>query len=91
MAAAKSNSHLLGNSAWNVIAFLVAVGLNLSILPFVLFRLGANRVRCCRSGDRVHCARIGVSVADRHALFGNALRFFKLRPEKGRGDLVWKK
>jgi O-antigen/teichoic acid export membrane protein len=41
MAAAKSNSHLLGNSAWNASAFLVSVGLNLFILPFVLFRLGA--------------------------------------------------
>ena len=41
MAAIKSNSHLLGNSAWNASAFLVGVGLNLLILPFVLFRLGA--------------------------------------------------
>src|SRR5258706_10125788 len=40
MAARKSNSHLLGNSAWNASAFLVSVGLNLVILPFVLFRLG---------------------------------------------------
>src|SRR6266550_2429849 len=40
MAAGKSNSHLLGNSAWNASAFLVSVGLNLVILPFVLFRLG---------------------------------------------------
>src|SRR5438093_10925827 len=42
MAAVKSNSHLLGNSAWNASAFLVNVGLNLLILPFVLFRLGAT-------------------------------------------------
>ena len=41
MAAGKSSSHLLGNSAWNASAFLVGVGLNLLILPFVLFRLGA--------------------------------------------------
>jgi O-antigen/teichoic acid export membrane protein len=41
MAAATSNSHLLGNSAWNASAFLVSAGLNLLILPFVLFRLGA--------------------------------------------------
>src|SRR6266478_661472 len=41
MAAAKSNSRLLGNSAWNASGFLVSVGLNLLILPFVLFRLGA--------------------------------------------------
>ena len=42
MAAVKSNSHLLGNSAWNASAFLVSVGLNLFILPFVLLRLGAS-------------------------------------------------
>jgi len=35
----KSHS-LLGNSAWNVAAFLISVGLNLLILPFVVFRLG---------------------------------------------------
>ena len=40
MAAVKSNSHLLGNSAWNASAFVVGVGLNLLILPFVFFRLG---------------------------------------------------
>src|SRR5580658_3008030 len=42
MAAANSNSHLLGNSAWNASAFVVSVGLNLLILPFVLSRLGAS-------------------------------------------------
>src|SRR5260370_21440914 len=42
MAAEKSSSHLLGNSAWNASAFLVSAGLNLIILPFVLFRLGAT-------------------------------------------------
>jgi O-antigen/teichoic acid export membrane protein len=42
MPAVKSNPHLLGNSAWNASAFLVSVGLNLLILPFVLFRLGAT-------------------------------------------------
>ncbi|QWG25909.1 oligosaccharide flippase family protein [Bradyrhizobium sediminis] len=42
MAAQKSSSHLVGNSAWNASAFLVSVGLNLIILPFVLFRLGAG-------------------------------------------------
>ena len=41
MAAAKSNSHLLGNSTWNASAFAVSVGLNLVVLPFALFRLGA--------------------------------------------------
>src|SRR3984957_6325478 len=42
MAAGKSSAHLLGNSAWNASAFLVSVGLNLFVLPFVLFRLGAT-------------------------------------------------
>ena len=36
----KRSFHLLGNSAWNAAAFLVGVGLNLLILPFVVFRLG---------------------------------------------------
>src|SRR5258705_3236377 len=42
MAARKSSSHLVKNSAWNASAFLVSVGLNLFILPFVLFRLGGT-------------------------------------------------
>ena len=42
MTAPKDNSHLLGNSAWNASAFLVTVGLNFLVLPFVLFRLGAG-------------------------------------------------
>src|ERR1700731_1078098 len=42
MAALKNNLHLLGNSAWNASAFLVTVGLNLVVLPFVLVRLGAS-------------------------------------------------
>ncbi|MBW5435859.1 oligosaccharide flippase family protein [Bradyrhizobium canariense] len=36
----KSPSDLLGNSAWNAFAFVVAVLLNLAILPFVVSRLG---------------------------------------------------
>src|SRR5882672_12899724 len=36
----KSPTDLLGNSAWNAIAFGVAVALNLVVLPFVVFRLG---------------------------------------------------
>src|SRR6266566_9463169 len=42
MTSEKSSSRLMGNSAWNASAFLVNVGLNLLILPFVLFRLGAT-------------------------------------------------
>src|ERR1700684_1229337 len=41
MAEPNSSFRLLGNSAWNAAAFLIGVGLNLLILPFVLFRLGA--------------------------------------------------
>jgi O-antigen/teichoic acid export membrane protein len=41
MAPIEGSSRLLGNSAWNASGFLVGVGLNLLILPFVLFRLGA--------------------------------------------------
>src|ERR1700689_1093570 len=40
MAPIEGSSRLLGNSAWNASGFLVGVGLNLLILPFVLFRLG---------------------------------------------------
>src|SRR5665213_3517360 len=40
MAEKTGSFHLLGNSAWNAAAFLVGVGLNLLILPFVVFRLG---------------------------------------------------
>ncbi|WP_249144352.1 lipopolysaccharide biosynthesis protein [Bradyrhizobium lablabi] len=40
MALRKAPPDLLGNSAWNAIAFVVAVVLNLAILPFVLVRLG---------------------------------------------------
>ena len=36
----KSGSRLLTNSTWNAAAFLVGVGLNLLILPFVIRRLG---------------------------------------------------
>ena len=40
MAEPNSSFRLLGNSAWNAAAFLIGVGLNLLILPFVVFRLG---------------------------------------------------
>lgn len=38
--AALNSFRLLGNSAWNAAAFFIGVGLNLLILPFVVFRLG---------------------------------------------------
>ncbi|MGH6751646.1 MAG: lipopolysaccharide biosynthesis protein, partial [Bradyrhizobium sp.] len=40
IASRKTAIDLLGNSAWNSVAFVVAVALNLAILPFVVFRLG---------------------------------------------------
>ena len=40
MALKKSSTDLLGNSAWNAIAFGVAVALNLVVLPFVVLSLG---------------------------------------------------
>ncbi len=40
MASRKNFPDLLGNSAWNAIAFVAAVALNLVVLPFVVFRLG---------------------------------------------------
>lgn len=40
LTAARKSHRLLGNSAWNVAAFLIGAGLNLLILPFVAFRLG---------------------------------------------------
>ena len=41
MTATEGNLHLLRNSAWNASAFLLNVGLNLLILPFILHQLGA--------------------------------------------------
>src|SRR6202021_1824773 len=41
MAPIEGSSRLLGNSAWNASGFLVGIGLNLLILPFLLFRVGA--------------------------------------------------
>jgi O-antigen/teichoic acid export membrane protein len=40
MAVVNNSFRLLGNSAWNAAAFLIGVGLNLLILPFVVYRLG---------------------------------------------------
>lgn len=40
MALRRTPTDLLGNSAWNAIAFVVAVALNLVVLPFVVFRIG---------------------------------------------------
>jgi|SoiMethySBSTD1v2_1073268.scaffolds.fasta_scaffold210481_1 O-antigen/teichoic acid export membrane protein len=39
-ASRKRSVDVLGNSAWNAVAFAIAVALNLLVLPFVVFRLG---------------------------------------------------
>jgi O-antigen/teichoic acid export membrane protein len=40
VASRKGSTDVMGNSAWNAVAFAVAVALNLLVLPFVVFRLG---------------------------------------------------
>ncbi|MCK1406662.1 oligosaccharide flippase family protein [Bradyrhizobium sp. 76] len=42
MAEPDGSFRLLGNSAWNAAAFVIGVGLNLVVLPFVVFRLGLS-------------------------------------------------
>lgn len=60
---------LLGNSAWNAIAFLTAVVLNLAILPFVIVRLGlpafgvAGLVTACIAPAVVFSNTLGQSTA----------------------------
>ncbi|MFB6463407.1 lipopolysaccharide biosynthesis protein [Bradyrhizobium tunisiense] len=60
---------LLGNSAWNAMAFLVAVVLNLAILPFVIVHLGlaafgiAGLVTACIAPALVFSNTLGLSTA----------------------------
>ncbi|MEN3349116.1 MAG: hypothetical protein V7632_2751 [Bradyrhizobium sp.] len=69
MALKKGPSDLLGNSAWNAIAFAVAVLLNLAILPFVIFRLGlpafgvAGLVTACVAPALMFSNTLGLSTA----------------------------
>lgn len=69
MALKKGPSDLLGNSAWNAIAFAVAVLLNLAILPFVIFRLGlaafgvAGLVTACVAPALMFSNALGLSTA----------------------------
>lgn len=69
MALKKGPSDLLGNSAWNAIAFAVAVLLNLAILPFVIFRLGlaafgvAGLVTACVAPALMFSNSLGLSTA----------------------------
>ncbi|WP_354169939.1 MULTISPECIES: oligosaccharide flippase family protein [unclassified Bradyrhizobium] len=65
----KGSSDLLGNSAWNAMAFVVAVALNLAILPFVVFRLGpaafgvAGLVTACIAPALVFSNSLSMSTA----------------------------
>lgn len=65
----KGPSDLLGNSAWNAIAFAVAVLLNLAILPFVVNRLGpgafgvAGLVTACIAPALVFSNSLALSTA----------------------------
>ncbi|MCC8943284.1 hypothetical protein H8A99_44495, partial [Bradyrhizobium sp. Arg68] len=69
MALKKGPSDLLGNSAWNAIAFAVAVLPNLAILPFVIFRLGlpafgvAGLVTACVAPALMFSSALGLSTA----------------------------
>ncbi|QPF82980.1 oligosaccharide flippase family protein [Bradyrhizobium genosp. L] len=88
MALKKSPSDLLGNSAWNAVAFAVAVLLNLAILPFVIFRLGlaafgvAGLVTACVAPALMFSNALGLSTARELAQRlapserGEARRFF---------------
>src|SRR3954471_8348462 len=65
----KSPPDLLGNSAWNATAFLVAVVLNLAILPFVITHLGlaafgvAGLVTACIAPALVFSNALGLSTS----------------------------
>lgn len=86
--AVSGNSHLLRNSAWNTAAFLFNAGLNLGILPFVLFKIGsaafgvAGLVTACIVPALTFSQTIGQSTTRELALRlsldqrGEARRFF---------------
>ncbi|QOZ78455.1 hypothetical protein XH83_25360 [Bradyrhizobium sp. CCBAU 53351] len=69
MASKNKSPDLLGNSAWNGTAFLVAVVLNLVILPFVIAHLGlaafgvAGLVTACIAPALVFSNTLGLSTA----------------------------
>ncbi|WP_283812199.1 lipopolysaccharide biosynthesis protein [Bradyrhizobium huanghuaihaiense] len=69
MTSRKRPPDLLGNSAWNAMAFLVAVVLNLAILPFVIVHLGlaafgvAGLVTACIAPALVFSNALGLSTA----------------------------
>ena len=68
MTEAAGRSRLLGNSAWNATAFLVGAGLNLLILPFVVYRLGiaafglVGLVTACLAPALIFSNSLGLAV-----------------------------
>ena len=69
MAEPSSSYRLLGNSAWNVAAFLFGMGINLLILPFVIFRLGlgafgvASLITACIAPAQAFSSTLALSTA----------------------------
>jgi O-antigen/teichoic acid export membrane protein len=66
---AETSSRLLGNSAWNAVAFLIGAVLNLLVLPFVVYRLGvaafgvAGLVTACIAPALVFSNALGLSAS----------------------------
>ena len=66
---AEASSRLLGNSAWNAVAFLVGAVLNLLVLPFVVYRVGvaafgvAGLVTACIAPAMVFSNALGLSAS----------------------------
>jgi O-antigen/teichoic acid export membrane protein len=69
MAEASNSTRLLGNSAWNAAAFVVGAGLNLLVLPFVVYRLGvatfgmAGLVTACVAPALIFSNALGLSTS----------------------------
>jgi O-antigen/teichoic acid export membrane protein len=80
MPIAMSNSHLLGNSAWNAGAFLVNVGLNFFILPFALLQMGASVFGA--AGLVTACVAPALAFSNALALSTTRELAFRLRPEE---------
>ncbi|KRQ98356.1 lipopolysaccharide biosynthesis protein [Bradyrhizobium valentinum] len=69
MPAASTGSRLLGNSGWNAAAFLIGAGLNLLVLPFVVYRLGvaafgmSGLVTACVAPGLIFSNALGLSAS----------------------------
>ena len=69
MAEPSGSYRLLGNSAWNAAAFLLGIGINLLILPFVISRLGlaafgvASLVTACIAPAQAFSSSLALSTA----------------------------